>query len=59
MRQYGYQLEPAVLHGAAKRRFYFIDYPINLARMFLWQPWAEFKERMGRTPSARRLAHSS
>jgi len=59
MLRYGYQFHPVSLPGTAKLVFYLINCPVNLTRMFLWQPWAGIKEVLGKTPSARRLVHSS
>jgi hypothetical protein len=59
MVRYGYQLDSISFSGPAKLFFYLIDCPINLARLFLWQPWAGVKEMLGKTPSARRLVHNS
>ena len=59
MLRYGYRPHPVSLPGAAKLAFYSIYCPVNLTRMFLWQPWASIKEVLGKTPSARHLVHSS
>jgi hypothetical protein len=59
MLRYGYQPHLVSLPGTAKLVFYLINCPVNLTRMFLWQPWAGIKEVLGKTPSARRLVHPS
>lgn len=57
MMRYGYQSQSIAFSWSAKLFFYLLDCPINFSRMFLWRPWTNVKEMLGRTPSARRLVH--
>ncbi|UCG25569.1 MAG: sulfotransferase [Chloroflexota bacterium] len=59
MAHYGYQPEALLLSGSARLTFYVKDIPLNLARLLISRSQAGIKERVGRMPSARRLALAS
>ena len=59
MIRYGYQLEPQHLSWSSRLFFYSIDYPVNLTRMLLSRSQSNIRDRIGRMPSARRLALAS
>lgn len=55
MARYAYQPDPLRLSWFSWLFFCCVEYPFKWANMLLWQPWAGFKEMLGRNPSARRL----
>jgi hypothetical protein len=59
MAHYGYQPESMDLSRSARLTFYLMDVPLNLARLLIARSQADIKDRVGRLPSARRLALAS
>lgn len=56
MARYGYRPEALHLSRSARLTFYLKDIPLNLARLIFSRSQAGIKDRVGRLPSARRLA---